>query len=221
MYAGRPYAQQHNQHYQPPPPGYGSRPPHHSHHQGGFAYQPRQGPPAGADPQLWQWFTAVDADHSGSISVHELQTALVNGNWSRFDLDTVKMLMGMFDVDRSGTINYTEFAGLWKYISDWQNVFRHFDRDRSGSIEGHELAEAFRSFGYNLAPSLLTLVEHKYASEPSVGYGPPPGITFDRFVRACVAVKTLTEAFQRIDTDRDGWIQVSYEQFMSIVLAAP
>lgn len=221
MYAGRPYTQQHNQHYQPPPPGYGSRPPHHSHHQGGFAYQQPQGPPPGTDPQLWQWFTAVDADHSGSISVTELQTALVNGNWSRFDLDTVKMLMGMFDVDRSGTINYTEFAGLWKYISDWQNVFRHFDRDRSGSIEGNELTEAFRSFGYNLAPSLLTLVEHKYASEPSVGYGPPPGITFDRFVRACVAVKTLTEAFQRIDTDRDGWIQVSYEQFMSIVLAAP
>lgn len=35
------------------------------------------------------------------------------------------------------------------------------------------------------------------ASGPATsGYGPPPGITFDRFVRACVVVKTLTEAFQ-------------------------
>jgi len=93
-------------------------------------------------------------------------------------------------------------------------VFRHFDRDRSGSIEGRELAEALRSFGYNLSSPLLTLVERKYckfnpltgwsfpynklaASEPPTGYGPPPGITFDRFVRACVVVKTLTEAFQR------------------------
>ena len=57
---------------------------------------------------------------------------------------------------------HLEFAGLWKYIQDWQNVFRHFDRDRSGSIEGRELAEALRSFGYNLSPNLLTLVEHKY-----------------------------------------------------------
>jgi peflin len=56
----------------------------------------------------------------------------------------------------------TEFAGLWKYISDWQNVFRHFDRDRSGSIEGHELAEALRSFGYSLSGNLLTLIERKY-----------------------------------------------------------
>ncbi|KAF9483843.1 EF-hand [Pholiota conissans] len=179
------------------------------------------GPPPGADPQLWQWFNSVDEDRSGSITVIELQAALVNGNWTRFDLDTVKMLMSIFDTDRSGTINFTEFAGLWKYISDWQNVFRHFDRDRSGSIEGRELAEALRSFGYNLSPQLLNLIESKYSSEPVSGYGPPPGITFDRFVRACVAVKTLTEAFQRIDTDRDGWIQVSYEQFMQTVLSAP
>lgn len=55
-----------------------------------------------------------------------------------------------------------EFAGLWKYISDWQNVFRHFDRDRSGSIEGRELAEALHSFGYKLSPPLLTLIEQKY-----------------------------------------------------------
>ncbi|KAH8829502.1 hypothetical protein DL96DRAFT_1598355 [Flagelloscypha sp. PMI_526] len=142
-------------------------------------------------------FSAVDSDGSGSISVGELKQALVN----EFDLDTVKMLMGIFDTDRSGTIGFHEFAGLWKYISDWQNVFKHFDHDRSGSIEGRELSEALKSFGYHLSPTLLRLVEQKYASEPTTGYGPPPGITFDRFVRACVVVKTLTEAFQRVDTD--------------------
>lgn len=52
------------------------------------------------------------------------------------------------------------------------------------------------------------------ASAPATDYGPPPGITFDRFVRACVVVKNLTEAFQRVDTDRDGWVQISYQQFM-------
>ncbi|KAH7909711.1 hypothetical protein BJ138DRAFT_1154590 [Hygrophoropsis aurantiaca] len=138
-----------------------------------------------------------------------------------FDLDTVKMLMNIFDVDHSGTIGFQEFAGLWKYIADWQRVFKHFDRDHSGSIEGRELSEALRSFGYNLAPSLLTLLERKYASGPVGGYGPPPGITFDRFLRACVSVKQLTESFQRIDTDNDGWVQLNYEEFMKITLSAP
>jgi len=202
---------------------------HHSHrsqHSQGYGghsqpiYQYSQ-PPPGSDPQLWQWFNAVDSNRSGSIDLNELKTALMNGNWTSFDLDTVKMLMGMFDVDRSGTIDFTEFSGLWKYISDWQNVFRHFDLDHSGSIEGRELADALKSFGYNLTPALLTLVEHKYASEPTIGYGPPPGITFDRFVRACVTVKTLTEAFNRADSRRSGWIQLNYDQFMTMVLSAP
>jgi peflin len=42
------------------------------------------------------------------------------------------------------------------------SVFRHFDADRSGSIDGAELANALRQFGYNLSPQLLTLVEKKY-----------------------------------------------------------
>lgn len=53
------------------------------------------------------------------------------------------------------------------------------------------------------------------------GTSPDQGISFDRFVRACVVIKTLTEAFQRLDTDRDGWVQINYDQFMNTVLSAP
>jgi peflin len=151
-------------------------------------------------------------------------------------------------------ISLVEFSGLWTYIQDWQNVFRHFDRDQSGTIEGRELSEALRSFGYSLSPPLLTLVEQKYGEQgmeigltskinlyikiasgaAATAFGPPAGITFDRFVRACVVVKTLTEAFQRYilitittscshtheihsaDTTRRGWVELNYEQFMKV-----
>ena len=60
------------------------------------------------------------------------------------------------------------------------------------------------------------------ASTVAAGRGaPPPGISFDRFVRACVVVKQLSEAFRRLDTDRDGWVQISYDQFMQTVLSLP
>ncbi|KAL0580206.1 hypothetical protein V5O48_001799 [Marasmius crinis-equi] len=188
------------------------------------------GSPPGVDPQLWQYFNNVDTDRSGSITVHELQQALVNGRRSKRDNKLQRYLIFSIVFLRLSAqlVSNSEFAGLWKYISDWQNVFRHFDRDRSGSIEGPELAEALRSFGYNLSPNLLQMIQHKYASAPDSAYGPPPGITFDRFVRACVVVKTLTESFQRADTQRNGWVQLNYEQFMShlmtrvqMVLSAP
>jgi Ca2+-binding EF-hand superfamily protein len=56
---------------------------------------------------------------------------------------------------------------MMKYISDWQGVFRHFDRDRSGSIDGHELSQALGSFGYKLSPTILALIEQKYGKIPA------------------------------------------------------
>lgn len=128
-------------------------------------------------------------------------------------------------------------------MQDWQGVFLHFDRDRSGTIDGNELQAALNQFGYRLSPNLLNLLLRKYGahrSEPcfvlfvslssdmkasaptSGGYqAAPPGITFDRFVRACVVVKQITESFSAQDTDRDGWIQMNYESFLQTILTLP
>jgi Ca2+-binding EF-hand superfamily protein len=134
------------------------------------------------------------------------------------------------DTDRSGTIGFNEFTGLWKYIKDWQGVFLHFDRDRSGTIDGRELEQALNQFGFRLTPQLLVLLQRKYDVKGSVpvpaaarGYpaAAAPGITFDRFVRACVVVKQLTESFSALDTDRDGWVQLNYEKFLETVLTLP
>ncbi|CDU24366.1 related to programmed cell death protein (calcium-binding protein) [Sporisorium scitamineum] len=227
--------------YGAPPPqqgGYGAPPPGQQGGYGGNAqqssygapasnynrpqvYNASTGPPPGADPQLWQWFIAVDRDRSGQINAQELSQALVNGDWTPFDLDTVKMLMSVFDVDRSGQISFNEFSGLWKYIQDWQGVFRHFDQDRSGSIDQGELANALQSFGYRLSPKLLHIVTQKYSGMQTGPARAAPGITFDRFVRACVVIKTLTESFQRHDTQRSGWVQINYDTFMEMCLSAP
>ena len=59
-----------------------------------------------------------------------------------------------------------QFSGLWKYIKEWQGVYKHFDKDHSGSIDGKELKDALRQFGYKLSPEILTTLERKYG-EPS------------------------------------------------------
>ena len=41
-------------------------------------------------------FHIVDRDHSGEIDVSELQTALVNGNWSRFNKQACRMMIGKY-----------------------------------------------------------------------------------------------------------------------------
>ena len=46
---------------------------------------------------------------SGQLSESELRSALVNGDWSKFDPQTVRMMIRMFDADRNGTISFDEF----------------------------------------------------------------------------------------------------------------
>lgn len=196
--------------YGAPPRGYGAPP------AGGYG-APGYGtaspaPPPGADPTLWYWFQAVDANHSNSITATELRQALVNGNWSPFNEETCRLMIGMFDTDRDGTINFQEFAALWKYIQDWKQCFERFDTDRSGNIDANELANAFRTFGYNLSPQFSHMIVRKFdrASRNT--------INFDDFIQCCVMLKSLTDAFRRKDTSMRGTIQIHYEEFLEMVL---
>ncbi|KAL1924136.1 uncharacterized protein VTP21DRAFT_7171 [Calcarisporiella thermophila] len=190
--------------YNTPAPQYGRPPPPTS----------AQHAPQNADPQLWYWFQAVDTDRSGFLTVEELQRALINGDWSPFNYETCRMMVNMFDTDNSGTINFQEFAGLWRYIEEWRRIFSTFDADGSGTINFHELKNALRTFGYNLSDNFIGLLIKKYDK-----YG-TQDVTFDSFVQACVTVKTLTDAFRRFDTDNDGkcWVQINYEQFLELVV---
>ncbi|KAI7825235.1 apoptosis-linked protein 2 [Gamsiella multidivaricata] len=156
---------------------------------------------------LRDWFDAVDTDHSGTLSCEELQRALMNGDgWTPFNMETVRMMMNMFDRDGNGTISFNEFIGLWNYIEKWKACFQTYDLDGSGTIDSMELQKALRGFGYNLSEVTVALIMTKYDVR---GRG---DISFDNFVQSCVTVQTLTDAFRRIDIAGTGIVTMTYEQ---------
>lgn len=199
-------ARQQYQQQQQQQPGYQQQP-------GQTQYQPGYaGPPPGIDPTLWSWFRAVDQDNSGNISSNELQRALSNNNWSHFNPETCRLMIGMFDKDKSGTIDINEFAALWKYIQDWRGCFDRFDKDRTGTIDQRELNEAFTTFGYRLSPDFCSLCVRIFDSA-NVNT-----MKFDDFIQCCVMLKTMTDAFRKYDKNQNGVIDISYAQFMEMAL---
>ncbi|CAB4376852.1 EF-hand [Rhizophagus irregularis] len=231
----RPPPQSQGSQYGAPPQGYVQQgpPPQGAYGQpGGYQYPPPQQqqnrppnsgsapaqPPPGVDQQLYFWFQAVDTDKSGALTTEELQKALINGDWSPFNIETVRLMMNMFDTDNSGTIAFQEFTGLWRYIEDWKKCFQTFDADGSGTINFAELKNALRTFGYNLSDNFINLLIKKYDKYGGKNNAGKGDVTFDNFVQSCVTVKTLTDAFRRYDTDNDGWILINYEQFLELVV---
>lgn len=192
-------------------------------HQPMAAYSYRPGPGAGPGPAagaalpdqsfLWNVFQRVDKDRSGVISDNELQQALSNGTWTPFNPVTVRSIISMFDRENKAGVNFSEFTGVWKYITDWQNVFRTYDRDNSGMIDKNELKQALSGFGYRLSDQFHDILIRKFDRQ---GRGQ---IAFDDFIQGCIVLQRLTDIFRRYDTDQDGWIQVSYEQYLSMVFS--
>ncbi|KAK2737532.1 hypothetical protein FQN55_001035 [Onygenales sp. PD_40] len=214
--------------YSPPPHNYGhgpppahpaqNRPPPTSHPP--RSPQPPPNMPKSDDPkELFPLFRAANASNSGALSEIELGSALVNADYTSFDSNTVKMMVRMFDKDGSGSVGFDEFVALWRFLAAWRGLFERFDEDHSGRISLQEFGKALVAFGYSLSPPFVGIVfsafEARGRSRVAPVSGQKEGMSFDLFVQACITLKRMTDVFKRYDDDRDGYVTLSFEEFLT------
>lgn len=193
----------------PPSSGYpGSSGPPPMSGYGGYAPPQPQ-----VNPQIAQWFNAVDQDRSGQITADELKKALVNGNWSNFSEEACRMMIDMYDKDKTGTIDVNEFQQLFESINQWKGVFEGYDSDRSGRIEQNELIQAFQQMGYRFTPTFVQNILGKY--DPKTRR-----LTLDNFIVVCVQIQRLTNSFRTRDREMKGQATLAYEDFVGLALGA-
>ena len=145
----------------------------------------------------------------------------------------------MFDRQNRGTITFEDFGALWKYVTEWQNCFRSFDRDNSGNIDVNELKAALTTFGYRLNEATYQTLLRKF---DRLGKGT---IYFDDFIQCSIILhvkpspinyqpllkktcfsefisifllQNLTSGFRQYDASQTGVITIGYEQFLHLVL---
>ncbi|XP_019220688.1 sorcin [Oreochromis niloticus] len=180
-------------------PGYGAGP-------GGF-------PGMQQDP-LYGYFSAV-AGQDGQISADELQRCLtqsgISGSYQPFSLETCRLMINMLDRDLSCTMGFNEFKDLWQALNGWRGTFASFDRDQSGTIEGHELQQAINSMGYNLSPQAMNCIMKRYSLNGR--------IPFDEFVSCAVRLRALTDHFRRRDTTQTGNASFQYDDFIQVTMS--
>jgi len=165
------------------------------------------------DPTIAQWFNAVDVDKNGEISATELQAALVNSDHSHFREEACRMMIDMYDKDKTGTIEVHEFSQLFGSINQWKAVFEAHDKDRSGRIEQAELDQAFQQMGFRFSPTFVQNLLAKY--DPKTRR-----LSLDNFIVACVQIQRLTTSFKTRDREMRGQATMAYEDFIGIALGA-
>ncbi|WEW59954.1 hypothetical protein PRK78_005436 [Emydomyces testavorans] len=220
-----------NRMYSPPPQSYGQgpRPTHIAQNRPPPSSLPPRTPHPGQGPgmpatdnrqDLFPLFRAANASNTGSLSQTELGSALVNGDYTSFDPLTVKMMIRMFDRDGNGRVTFDEFVALWRFLAAWRELFDRFDEDQSGRISLSEFSKALIAFGYRLSQSFVNLLYRTFESRgraraTPVAMGEKDAMSFDMFVQACLTLKRMTDVFKKYDDDRDGYITVSFEEFLT------
>lgn len=128
--------------------------------QGGYGGYPPAAP-SSVSPETQRMFDMVDKDRSGKINAAELKAALINGKGDNFSDTACSLMIGMFDTDKSGTIDVMEFEKLFAYINQWLGVFKTYDRDQSGHIDEGELFQALSQMGFRFTPEFIKFLVGK------------------------------------------------------------
>ncbi|EXJ78363.1 hypothetical protein A1O3_09524 [Capronia epimyces CBS 606.96] len=179
--------------------------------------------PAPPDPDsvdLLPLFRAANVSGTGSLTTAELGSALVNADFTPFDSLTITSLMRMFTTSppnqpQGPSITFTEFDSLWQFLAAWRTLFERFDEDRSGRISLGEFSKAMTAFGYRLSQPFVSVLYHTFNERSPV---PKQGMSFDLFVQACISLKRMTDVFKKYDDDRDGYVTLSFEEFLTEIL---
>lgn len=178
---------------------------------GGF---PGYGAGSPANDPMWGYFTSI-AGQDGEVDAEELQRCLTQanftGSYSPFSLETCRIMIAMLDRDFTGKMGFNEFKELMVAMNGWKQNFIMFDRDRSGTVEPHELSQAITTMGYRLSPQGLNVIVKRYSKNGR--------IFFDDYVSCCVKLRTLTDNFRRRDQMQQGAVTFQYDDFILCTMA--
>ena len=133
---------------------------------------------APANPHAYSLFMAVDRDRSGSVSLPELHHALTHGGYVSFSIKTARLLLRMYDADRSGSLSYFEFERLLGQLTQWKGFFDAHTAG-TGRLSPGGLAAIVAASGFALPPPVVHMMFYAYDENASgtlsfVSCGAPP-----------------------------------------------
>eukprot|EP00005_Dracoamoeba_jomungandri_P006312 CAMPEP_0174261724 /NCGR_PEP_ID=MMETSP0439-20130205/11954_1 /TAXON_ID=0 /ORGANISM="Stereomyxa ramosa, Strain Chinc5" /LENGTH=299 /DNA_ID=CAMNT_0015346267 /DNA_START=21 /DNA_END=920 /DNA_ORIENTATION=+ len=198
-----------------PPPGGGG----HPQQQGGYSQQGGSNWGNQYYSQIQQqemlelqgWFSSVDQDGSGTISAVELAKADWGGK--KFTFPTAQMLIKVFDSNKSGEIDFHEYAQLHKFIGTMQGYFYQYDQDNSNRLDKNELMSVLQSAGFVIRPETVDLLIQRYEKS---NWRKTGALTFENFIQCCAFLGLMKSTFTQYDPQGTGVANLNLEQLVSI-----
>lgn len=157
---------------------------------------------------LQQWFMTVDKDRSGTIDANELQMITFDGQ--PIGLTVATKLVQVFDEDRNGSLDFSEYVALHKFVGHMRQAFFAADSDRSGRIEAREIFQALTNAGFNYLtmPSVMELLA-KFDKTRR-------GLDWLEFLLMSAHIAHVRSVFLWNDKNKSGIIHLNLDQLTQV-----
>ncbi|KAM4042639.1 calpain-8-like [Anomaloglossus baeobatrachus] len=158
------------------------------------------------------------AGDKGEVTAKDIQTILnrllskrTDLKSTGFTLATCREMVSLMDMDGTGTLNLIEFKTLWMKIQKYMDIFIKVDRDKSGTMDAHEMRTALQDAGFTLNNNIQHSIAQRYASSDLT-------INFDSFISCMIRLETLFKMFSLLDKENSGRIDLTLPEWLSATL---
>jgi len=160
---------------------------------------------------LQLWFTSINRNGNGSITASELANANFGGQFS-LGMKAANKLIAAFDKDRSGTIEFNEFAALHKFVSQMQQAFYAADANRNGFLDYREIYTALSGAGFLVSQQTVQSICQKLDKDRRGGVG------LNDFILICAHLATVRSIFEWNDPNRKGSVTFNFDQLSHVTI---
>nr|XP_042710096.1 calpain-12 [Chrysemys picta bellii] len=130
----------------------------------------------------------------------------------RFQLETCRQMIRLFDYSKNGRLSLEEFKTLWERLREWKAIFTEHDRDKSGNMDAYEMRLALATAGFHLNNQFCEIITNQYRNRGLF-------IDLNSFL-SCLA--HLTWIFRQCKTrDRDGTgiVTMAHKEWLELITA--
>ncbi|XP_053866253.1 calpain small subunit 2-like [Malaclemys terrapin pileata] len=130
----------------------------------------------------------------------------------RFQLETCRQMIRLFDYSKNGRLSLEEFKKLWERLREWKAIFTEHDGDKSGSMDANKMRLALDTAGFHLNNQFCEIITSQYRNR---------GLCIDlNSFLSCLA--HLTWIFRQCKTrDRDGTgiVTMAHKEWLELITA--
>ncbi|XP_040207250.1 calpain-13-like isoform X2 [Rana temporaria] len=133
-----------------------------------------------------------------------------NPNGFKFTIDGSRGLLASMDHAGRGALEIENFCRLWRYLTQFKDIFADIDSNRCGFLNSGELRKAVNRTGLNISKDLLNRMIARFGDSEDK-------LNFVDYLLCMVRLKTVSKTFFTLSDDGKG-VYINQEKFMALMM---